>query len=648
LAQIETRVFSSAPADIDLDALSEKLDAVREARSTEDAKQYAAAVKDLITFHYDSFKANERYSTLDFDIAFKNDELLASDPRALALVRGVLHNKERTGADAKSLSDAMETAKSDFRTNRANVSAHLSALGGDWTTKGAIEIADELEAQFTQEFERQGAHAGEASFKAKRKVIQTLNDMSTDPKKAFVLLTSKEGNASIKLYMDGVSSKMTPVIDPSELVLIRDGITASRANKFNKEPITVNVMSNQTVGGVPNAIASELGDGDLAFTYFGGNGVYIYPEKVKKLLKDGVDADWFSTETLDAKDLYNHLIVHETAHLQMYRLWGSDTNTGTKALEQDFATFKVRKDGTSTYGNESVAESFAEQYAKYLITGNASPEFLDLLSSKGLTKAQINKKWRSAFSNLPDTFFKFVDGVFEDDQNNVTPEFNGPEADQYNRFGKYGAARIHKLGRILGFSSNKPEAVASVKKDEQVVYRGLREANGKSSRQLHGEFVNNDMPYVTYGVYGDGYYSSKLENEAIEYSDSGRAVTMRVKDDANIYIDIPTSGFGFSAAQKNKNLDLRQLHKDMFKSGGILEDMVLNEIDPDATSDELRDAKKLLARKLGLTGSYDDDRTILAGMLGFQGVEVSGNYGYSYAIILDRSMMQIEVPSGGF
>ncbi|NBU22548.1 MAG: hypothetical protein EBS38_01320 [Actinobacteria bacterium] len=648
MAQIETRVFSSAPADIDIDALSEKLDAVREARSTEDAKEYAAAIKDLITFHYDSFKAGERYSTLEFDIAFKNDELLASDPRALALVRGALHNKERTGSDARSLADAVEAAKSNFRTNRANVSAHLNSLGGDWTTKGAIELAEELEAQFTQEFERQGAHAGEASFRAKRKVIQTLNDMSTDPKKAFILLTSKDQNASIKLFMDGVSAKMTPVIDPSELVLIRDGINASRAYRFNKEPITVNVMSNQTVGGVPNSVADELEDGDLAFTYFGGNGVYIYPEKVKKLLKDGVDADWFSTETLDARDLYRHLIVHETAHLQMYRLWGNDTNTGTKALEQDFMTFKVKKDGTSTYGNESVSESFAEQYAKYLITGNASPEFLDLLSSKGLTKAQLNKKWRSAFSNLPDTFFKFIDGIFQDDQNNVTPEFNGPEASEYNQGRKYGAARVHKLGRILGFIGNKPEAVPSVKKDEKVVYRGLRGASGKTSRQLHGEFVNSDMPYVTYGIYGDGAYSSKIRSEADGYADWFGPVTMRVKDDANIYIDRPVSEFGFNVAQKNKNFNLRQLHKDMFKAGGILEDIVLNEIDPDATPSELSTAKRLLALKLGITGDYENDRTILAGMLGFQGVEVSGNQQASYAIILDRSMMQIEVPAGGF
>lgn len=646
LKNIEEQIYTSLNADIDIDKLNDQINAAREARETLDAKQYAAALRNLIDFHYDSFKLENSYSNLSIDQAFKNDELLSSDPRALAFARGAIHGKDRQGLSVKTLSESLQDAKSNFRSNRADVRAHIAALGGDWDTKGAIKLADDLETEFTAEFKRQGSHDAEAEFRAKRKVFQTLNEMSSDPQRAFVLLTSKDQNASIKLYMDGKSSKMTPMIDENDIVLIRDGILAARINKFNKDPINVNVMSNDTAGGVPKVVEDQLEDGDLAFTYFGGDGVYIYPEKMKKLLVDGIDANWFSTETLDKKDLYKHLIVHETGHLQMYKLWGDGTGTGRQALEKDFTTFKVKKNGTSVYGNESVSESFAEQYAKYLITGDASPEFLELLASKGLTKAQINKRWRGSYANLlDDRFFKFLDGIQLDNQQAVIPEFNGPEAKEYTENGKYGARDPHKIARILGFLENKPKIVSSIEDDEQVVYRGVRPPrigpfSSMSELEIHDHVKYSDMPYYTFGIHGDGYYSTKKRTEASDYART-QAVKMRVADDAKIYVEPTTSQFGFDRDQKNGGVDISKLHDDLFKSGGILEEIVLNEIDPDATGRELTNLKNELAKKMGLNTSYKKSKTILAVLMGFQGIEVIGNEGASYAVFIDRSMIEM-------
>jgi hypothetical protein len=83
--------------------------------------------------------------------------------------------------------------------------------------------------------------------------------------------------------MDPKSSTMKPIVDENEIAQIRDGITAARANRFNKDPINVSVMSVDSAAGVPQSVSSQLDDGDLAFTYFGGDGVFIYPERMKKM-----------------------------------------------------------------------------------------------------------------------------------------------------------------------------------------------------------------------------------------------------------------------------------------------------------------------------------------------------------------------------
>ena len=651
LKAIEERIYQSIPVDVDADDFNDKINAVREARESGDARTYATALRDLISFHYDSFKAESSYSSTEIDRALKADELLSSDPKALAFARGILHGKDRSGTSVKTLAESLEDAKSNFRTNRADVRSHISALGDDWDTKGAIDLAKDLETEFTEEFKRQGAHDAEAEFRAKRKVIQTLNQMSNDPQRAFVLLTSKNQNASIKLYMDGKSSKMTPIIDADEITKIRDGILAARANRFNKDPINVNVMSNDTVGGIPQAVSDQLEDGDLAFTYFGGDGVYIYPEKMKKLLAEGIDADWFSTETLDSADLYKHLIVHETGHLQMYKLWGDGTGTGRQALEKDFAAFKVKKNGTSIYGNESISESFAEQYAKYLITGNASPEFLELLSSKGLAKAQLNKKWRDNHPNLQRSkIFTFLDGILSDDQGGVIPEYNGPEASEFQPYQKYGASKVHKLGRILGFASNKPTTVTAINDDKYVVYRGLSAGGTRATETAWGYHNNtrtDDMPYYGYGIYGDGLYTSTKRSTAESFG-SDAVAKMRIKPDAKVYSD---GGRGlnnlFFASTSNDGYDINEIAQSFFSSGGFLEEFILNEIDPDLDPAELRAEKRRLYEKMGLSfGVGDANLAIIAGMLGFQGYEVSRGSSESYVVVLDRSMLEMMVPPG--
>lgn len=662
LKRTEGIIYGSIPADVDMDELEDKINAAREARGTEDARQYAEALRDLLSYHYDKFKADESYSSDDLRESLKADELLSSDARSLARALGALHDKNRIGNRPKTLNQLLDEAKQKFKDNRADVRGHIQALGGDWDTKGAIKLAEDMESEFQAEFTRQGAHSEEATFRAKRKVAQVLNDMATDPKKSYIVLSSQNENASIKLFMDPKSRTMNPVVDETEIVKIRNGITAARANRFNKDPINVNVMANDSTTAMPKVVSDQLDDGDLALTYFGGDGIFIYPERVNQKLSEGIDADWFSTETLDSTDLYKHLIVHETGHLQMYKLWGEGKSSGRSELAEDFKKFKVQSKQISEYGNESISESFAEQYAKYLITGDASPEFLELLSSKGLTKAQINKKWRSNFesnfqqSKFHSSFFGFMDSLQKEIETNGGPrEYVGQEAANYNddyRGGnsKFGTRNTNLVARLMGFRSKKPETVETLTRDDKIVYRGVSASGGKDGWELHNEFRTSDEPWWGFGYFGNGQYSSKSQSEAQQYGD--RVAMMRVKDDAKIYIDRATSEFGFDKLTMNEGLDLRSLHTELFRTNGILEEFVLNEINPDLDPSIPEDARTIKAEVknlrafMGLRGSYDVDRTILAAMLGFQGVEVAGNQNTSYALILDRSMMQMLVPPG--
>lgn len=642
LKAIESELFTNIPPTADLDEFESKISAVRDARGGTDQAAYARALKDLLQFHYDSLDSQQEYNPRTLDSLVKVDRYL--DTRGLALVRGFFHNKNRTGSRPQTITEQRSQATSDYRSRLPRIDAILRGLGDDWDVEGAVALSDRLFDTFKKEFSAQGAHDKEAVYRASRKTIQILNERSTDPTKAYIQISSSKNNAEINLYMDGSSADgtLTPIASATDVAFIRDGISSARTYRFNKDKISVNVLSTKS-NAAPKAVQNELTDTELAFTFFGGNGIYIYPEKVDKF--DSVsNPDFFSTDTSDKAALYKHLIVHESGHLQMYKLWGSDNSSGRKELADDFKKFKVSQSGTSLYGDESVSESFSEQYAKYLITGNASPEFLELLSSKGLTRAQLNKKWRDNYPQYADNFFKFLDGIFADDQAPFIPEYNGPESSEYDKYKKYGAARVHKLARIFGFTDKKPTTVDSIPTDKYTVYRGVSENTTAQAWARHNEYRTADMPWFGYGIYGDGQYMSNDVRTANGY---GTVAKMRAKPDAKVYVYSEsysrTDGHLYSN-QNNNGINIVDFQKDLMQN--ILKEIVLNEIDPDLEGFEVDKEVSLLMAKMGLLNSRDHNLSILAGMLGYQGLEIVRDSSESYLVVLDRSMLDMMVPPG--
>jgi hypothetical protein len=103
----------------------------------------------------------------------------------------------------------------------------------------------------------------------------------------------------------------------------------------------------------------------------------------KKKLKPFVENEsWHSTHThAGVGSYFSHTAAHEIGHLVAYDIWPNDDQ-----MDNEYRQY--RKQQVSLYGKESAHEHFAEAFAKYVLTGKATPEFLDLLRSRGLLKSQ--------------------------------------------------------------------------------------------------------------------------------------------------------------------------------------------------------------------------------------------------------------------
>jgi hypothetical protein len=640
LKAIESYIYDTIPAGHDFDKLEELISEVRSARQDGDTDAYATALRDLLQFHYDSFDASNEYkSPLDL---VKADRFMS--PREVAKVAGFLHNKDRSGTRAKSYDEVRDDLAKDLRTKIPRISSILAALAGDWKAEGALELIDRYQSEFETAYKDAGLSGSEAKFRANSKALAKVRKMMDSPSSAHIKLSSANDNADIFVYMDTdlpAGSPYAPVINDAEAAAILGGIRKARANRFNKDRVIIHAMAGGT--DLPKSVAAQIGEDDAAFTYHGGNGgVFIYPKKVTAVGTNlSFNPNWYSTDVSSLEAAYQHIIVHETGHLMMYKHWGSDKDNGRASLVADMKKFKV-SGGASEYGDQSPSENFAEQYAKYLLTGDATPEFLALLESKGLTKAQINKKWREAYkTGSHSKFFDFLDKIWEDDAAQFVPEFNGPEASEYIKDGRYGSPIVHKLARLLGFVGNKPTEIDAVPNDKYKIWRAVSPIDRGPQRieadQLHEEFRTLDVPWYGFGMYGDGQYFSTAESDT--YSFGSDAMAFSLDSNAKVYVYGGSRSSSIYDRSKNGEFSVERFSAELENS--LLREIVLNEVAPDATEAEIKVEIRLLKHKLGLTGDSQKDASILAGIFGFQGIEIVGANSGNYFVVLDRSMLRM-------
>lgn len=165
----------------------------------------------------------------------------------------------------------------------------------------------------------------------------------------------------------------------------------------DKKPVTVSFIASSSI--IPGRSKSKSGK-SLGFAFAGG-GAHVYADRNKNRVGTEVlptdeynpQSSWHSYVPKDDDEYLMHTIIHEIGHVHMYKYWGQDNvlDDGRQALENDYKKFgidRLRANAISRYGRESNVEHFAEAYARYIMTGDATTEFLDLLRSKGLLKSQ--------------------------------------------------------------------------------------------------------------------------------------------------------------------------------------------------------------------------------------------------------------------
>lgn len=176
------------------------------------------------------------------------------------------------------------------------------------------------------------------------------------------------------------ASSNKPVAQDADILATAETIdlVASKINMPEKTKYTLvsSGTSNQkpTVLGYANAVA----------------GGHTIVDRVRKAEKRDVsqkpkfveDESWHSTDTYKRPgDYFRHTAAHELGHVVAFEVWPTESQ-----MNQEYSA--LRKQQISLYGKESAHEHFAEAFAKYILTGKATPEFMELLRSKNLLKSQ--------------------------------------------------------------------------------------------------------------------------------------------------------------------------------------------------------------------------------------------------------------------
>lgn len=168
----------------------------------------------------------------------------------------------------------------------------------------------------------------------------------------------------------------------------------------DKKPVTFSFVSPSSI--LPDGREGKSGSSrTLGYAYSGGEAHgFADRHKGNSSLRSewgktyDPDTSWHSVMFSSEEDNLRHTVIHEYAHVVMYKYWGGDTagDRGEQELIRDYNRFAIKiKSGRtkiSRYGSKNTAEHFAEAFARYVATGDASPEFRDLLRSKGLLKSQ--------------------------------------------------------------------------------------------------------------------------------------------------------------------------------------------------------------------------------------------------------------------
>lgn len=342
-------------------------------------------------------------------------------------------------------------------------------------------------------------------------------------------------NNVVVLYFD---KDLQPVATPEDVVRLRNSMTLVRRSGLNIKGETkfTLVGENSKAPGM-----SQVGPGDQAFSFPGG-GVTLLVDRLNRDAA-GISSKkgWFSTDTSDIDKLFNHIVAHETAHTVQYSLWGSDSSddNGLAALQADFeARGLSTDDSVSSYGNDSFAEYFAEAYARYLLTGEASDEFKEMLEDKGLLRRDPTK-WESSLTDAELESYE----IFQKLENYPGTPSKNPNISSAQLAAIQAKRHMVDTYEIISLFGNISDGASWTTVDQLdpnaiILSRGVTPRGGLSPIQMQEAFVSDPEPWVGHGIYGHGWYFSTSWSEAAGYSNVGHNISSL--DDAKVTKDFWT------------------------------------------------------------------------------------------------------------
>jgi hypothetical protein len=307
----------------------------------------------------------------------------------------------------------------------------------------------------------------------------------------------------------------------------------------------------------------------------------------------------------------------------------------------------IRTAPISGRGADHETEDFAELFAKYALTGEAPEWFRELLKSKGLTKRQISKKWREGKAGFFKKILDFLD-LHEEELQKGSPE----DADGAHGFlAGFGPKEGHKIARWLGFQTNKPELVDKLDPALPKLFRGISPHRNDSAKDLMMKFVEDDVPYYSSTkMYGDGLYAATDRSTASGYSSGGGVLNMAIKPEAKIYVmdqsGRPTPSSSklvdpAKAATDASGIDVNMIDNALIK---LLQEKVQNEMFPDLDlgSDEIANEVAKIRASFPAFNQNGSNYSNIAGLLGFDGIEIIMGGGTSYFTFFNRGVLQVE------
>ena len=251
---------------------------------------------------------------------------------------------------------------------------------------------------------------GLTEIQAKNAAVGTLVRLPREPLSAYAELINDDGD-SIRVFAKPRTTRK-PAASNTDIQLATDSIAKIRETVNVSKPITYSLIAPGTA--LVDGEKARRDNDVLGYSYPSG-GAFILPNRHISS-KNNSDAEydpetsWNSVSLKDYNDRLTHSSYHEMSHTIAYNAWGKgEYDTGGDALQEDYDKFGVTGQVVSQYGKQSVEEHFAEALARYIMVGDATPEFMALLESKNLLKSQAETSESDVDVRIENEKYVYVD-----------------------------------------------------------------------------------------------------------------------------------------------------------------------------------------------------------------------------------------------